>query len=70
MFPRHINPLQWQQSIGQARSVCARVFRDGGRPADAVTAIGLDPPNSDIDWSVAVDRIAHALCVPVLRKAA
>lgn len=70
MFPRHINPQQWQQSLGQARAVCARIFRDGGRPVDALRAFGLAAPDSMIDWSVAVDRIAQALCAPPLRKAA
>ena len=26
MSPRYINPVQWQQSIGYARQVCARLF--------------------------------------------
>ena len=35
MSPRHINSVQWQQAIGYARQVCARMFRDGGTPAEA-----------------------------------
>jgi hypothetical protein len=70
MFPRHINPVQWQQSLGQARQICARIFRDGGRPADAIRAFGLLATDGTIDWSVAVDRIAQALCAPTMRKAA
>jgi hypothetical protein len=70
MSPRHINPLLWHQSIGQARHVCARIFRDGGSPADALKAFGLDAARADIDWALAVDRIAQALSAPALRKAA
>lgn len=70
MFPRHINSMQWQQSIGYARQACARIFRDGGSPADALAAFGLRPADAAADWSVAVDRIAQLLCAPPQRKAA
>jgi len=70
MFPRHINPLQWSQAIGYARQACARIFRDGGGPADALGAFGLSTPAADADWSIAVDRIAQVLCAPPQRKAA
>lgn len=70
MFPRHINPLQWSQSVGYARQVCARIFRDGGSPAEALRAFGLGVPAADTDWSTAVDRIAQALCAAPQRKAA
>ena len=69
MSPRHINPMQWQQAIGYARQACARIFRDGGSPTEACRAFGL-PGQSAADWSIAVDRIALALCAPTLRKAA
>ena len=70
MFPRHINPLQWNQAIGYARAVCARIFRDGGSPAEALRAFGLSAPEAAADCSIAVDRIALALCAPPMRKAA
>jgi hypothetical protein len=70
MSPCHLNPLQWQQAIGHARQVCARIFRDGGGPGDAIVAFGLGAPKSQVDWSIAVDRIAQALCARPLRKAA
>jgi hypothetical protein len=71
MTPQHQHPIQWQQNVGYARQVCARIFRDGGKPADALKAFKLDAPHGAIDWSVAVDRIATALSQPpVLRKAA
>ena len=68
MFPRHINPVQWSQAIGYARQACARIFRDGGSPADAAKAFGVAEPTSD--WSVAVERIAQMLCAAPARKAA
>ena len=68
--PNHINPIQWQQTLGFARTACARIFRDGGEPADALAAFGLDERASDIDWSTATDRIAASMCQPKLRKAA
>jgi hypothetical protein len=70
MFPNHVNPVQWSQVTGYARQACARIFRDGGSAADALAAFGLQPGTADADWSIAVDRIALALCAPVQRKAA
>ncbi len=67
--PAHINPVQWNQSLGYARQACARIFRDGGSPADAATAFGLDA-KSVTDWSRAVELVAESLSrVPVRRVA-
>jgi hypothetical protein len=69
MSPRHVNPLQWHQALDYSRQACARIFRDGGKPADALAAFGLaSSPASD--WSAVVQRIAEALCAPGLRWAA
>ncbi|HJU31382.1 MAG TPA: hypothetical protein VJ740_08010 [Hyphomicrobiaceae bacterium] len=70
MSPGHINPVQWQQAMGYARQACARIFRDGGTPAEAMRAFGLSTAADSPDWSVAVDRVAQSLCTPALRKAA
>lgn len=60
----HINPFEWHQAVGYARQCCARIFRDGGTPADAMAAFGIavaaEEPTSD--WSKAVEKIAGALC--------
>ncbi len=67
----HINPMQWHSAIGVARQICARIFRDGGTPADAMTAFGLAEHASDgLCWSKAVDAIAERLCLTESRKAA
>lgn len=52
-----LNPIQWQQSMGLARQVCARVFRDGGQPADALMAFGVEAA-SVASWDKAVEMIA------------
>jgi hypothetical protein len=70
MFPRHINAQQWQQSTEYARQVCARLFRDGLSAKDALAAFGLREAEPATDWSVAVDRIAQALCSLGQRKVA
>jgi len=70
VFPRHHNPVQWCQAMDYARQACARIFRDGGKPADALAAFGLMCHESTVDWSVVVDRIAELLCAPKLSKAA
>jgi hypothetical protein len=69
--PDHVNPVQWQHAQGIARQTCARFFRDGGTPADALKAFGLSAGEiSDLDWSRAVDSIAQDLCSAPQRRAA
>lgn len=58
--PGHINPILWQQSLGLARQICARVFRDGGRPGDALQAFGL-AATVTTTWDKAVEMIASEL---------
>jgi len=70
MFLRHHNPVQWSQAMGYARQACARIFRDGGTPADALAAFGLPPTEALADWNIAVERIAQVLCAPRLSAAA
>jgi hypothetical protein len=71
MIPEHINPMQWHQAQGIARQSCARFFRDGGTPEDALRAFGV---RGDIDiaadWSRAVDAITQTLCATPSRRAA
>jgi hypothetical protein len=69
--PNHVNPVQWQQAQGVARQTCARFFRDGGMPEDAMKAFGLsDSEFEGLDWSRAVDAIAVTLCSAPQRRAA
>jgi hypothetical protein len=70
MNTRHINPLLWQQSLDYARQTCARIFRDGGTPAQAMRAFGLNPQTANPDWGKAVDAIAQSLSTAPARKAA
>jgi hypothetical protein len=70
MTPQHLNPVQWQQNLGYARQACARIFRDGGSPVEALKAFGLDGTGAPADWSVTVDRIAASLCAPVAQRRA
>lgn len=69
----HINPLQWHQAVGLARQSCARIFRDGGTPADALRAFGIVKTSGgrSADWSKVVELIAESLCAqqPVSRAA-
>ena len=72
---RQYDPAQWHQAIGIARQACARVFRDGGSPADALGLFGLGRGVRDggalaPDWSKAVSEIAELLCSSPLRRAA
>jgi hypothetical protein len=66
---RNINPAHWNQSVGYARQVCARVFRDGGSPAEAMGTFGLKVEGRP-DWSRAVNAIAEALCTRPTRRVA
>jgi hypothetical protein len=67
--PDHLNPIQWHQAIAVSRQECARIFRDGGAPQDALVAFGL----SSIDvtsWERAVDLIATEICAHPVQRAA
>jgi len=69
--PDHINPFQWHQALGVARQACARVFRDGGSPSDALAAFGVARAKvAKLDWSKAVESIAELLCREPVRRAA
>lgn len=69
--PAHVDPVQWHQATGYARQVCARFFRDGAGPADAMQAFGLEASTAaKSDWGRAVSAIAHALCTGAARRAA
>ncbi len=70
MSAPHINPLQWHQAVGYARQSCARIFRDGGSPEDALRVFGLATPAGRSDWCKAVEAIASLLCQGALRQAA
>jgi hypothetical protein len=73
MRPTNINPVQWSQAIGLARLSCARIFRDGGAPADAMKAHGLRIDSEALDWDKAIEAIAGVLCAaarPVAAKRA
>jgi hypothetical protein len=69
--PANCDPALWDQSMGLARQACARIFRDGGSPSDALRtfAITTTQPNS-LDWSKAVSLIAETLSVTPMRRAA
>ena len=71
MSPHHVNPLQWHQAVGVARQSCARFFRDGGTPADALNAFGVSvDARLSGDWGKAVDTIAEILCALPSKRAA
>jgi hypothetical protein len=71
MRPNYLNSMQWDQALAMARQACARVFRDGGTPADAYATLGLPAESApDSDWGKAVENIAHALYSRPARKAA
>jgi len=72
MTREHINPIQWNQAVGYARQAAARIFRDGGSPADALRAFGAAATEAaSTDWSKAVEAIAEVLCSrSPMRKAA
>jgi hypothetical protein len=68
MRPHHVNPVQWSEAVGFARQSCARIFRNGGTPADALKAFAI-VPIADADWTKAVDLIAEAMCTASRRAA-
>ncbi|MEW5962119.1 MAG: hypothetical protein AB1749_01005 [Pseudomonadota bacterium] len=68
---QHINPVQWHQAVGYARQSCARFFRDGNTPEEAMRSFGLATDTAGgADWEKAVEAIAETLCAQPQRKAA
>ena len=67
--PAHVNPVLWNQSLGYSRQACARIFRDGGQPVDALTAFGIQGAQIK-DWSKAVELVAESLTRAPVRRAA
>jgi hypothetical protein len=61
MMMQHIDAAQMDATTGIARQVCARVFRDGGTPADAMEVFGIAHVDVHAGWRDAVDTIARAL---------
>lgn len=76
--PHDVQPGQYSEAVLIARQTCARIFAQGGTPADALAAFGLgaDLAGRDGDaagtagWPRTVDRIAAALCVTPQNRAA
>jgi hypothetical protein len=69
--PAHSNSMQWHHAQSIARQTCARVFRDGGQPADALQEFDLK--SSDVDklgWGRTVELITESLCQLPLKIAA
>jgi hypothetical protein len=60
--PSNISPVQWDQAIGLARQACARIFRDGGSPADALALYSLTAPAKALTWDRAIALIAETQC--------
>lgn len=58
--PANVNPILWQQSLGLARQIAARVFRDGGRAEDALATFGFKA-EAKVTWDKAVELIAAEL---------
>ncbi|MGI9408248.1 MAG: hypothetical protein ACR2O4_17860 [Hyphomicrobiaceae bacterium] len=62
--PTHINAAQWDHAVGYARQSCARIFRHGGTPSDAMSSFGLAGRKQSVNWGSAVESIAMSLCAP------
>ena len=61
--PQRVHPLRWRQSVDVSREVCARFFRDGRSPADAVRSCGLALSEA-ATWAQAVNVLAELHCAP------
>jgi len=67
--PDHLSPIQWHQAVAVSRQECARIFRDGGAPHDALSAFGLSSADAK-SWERAVDLIAAEICSRPVKRAA
>lgn len=64
MTMQYQNSFEWDHAQSVARQVCARVFRDGGTPSEALEAFGIAHDDVHGSWREAVDCIAASLCQP------
>jgi len=63
--------MQWHQAVGYARQSCARIFRDGGNPVDAMRVFDVcNDERAANDWGKAVEVIAEVLCAQTVKRAA
>jgi hypothetical protein len=68
-IPDYLSPMQWHQAVAVSRQECARIFRDGGKPQDALVAFGLKA-DATASWERVVDQIAGEICMhPIMRAA-
>ncbi|HVJ76710.1 MAG TPA: hypothetical protein VM620_02665 [Hyphomicrobium sp.] len=67
--PDHLSPIQWHQAVAVSRQECARIFRDGGAPEDALASFGLST-DDHLTWERAVDQIAAEICAHPVKRAA
>jgi len=67
--PDYLSPIQWHQAVAVSRQECARIFRDGGTPQDALAAFGLGI-DAIASWERVVDQIAAELCAHPMKRAA
>ncbi|WP_045837517.1 hypothetical protein [Hyphomicrobium sp. 99] len=67
--PDYLSPIQWHQAVAVSREQCARIFRDGGTPADALLAFGLNA-EAGANWERVVDVIAAEICAHPIKRAA
>jgi hypothetical protein len=69
--PAHSNSMQWHHAQSIARQSCARVFRDGGQPTDALREFDVDVFHTGkLGWGRAVELITDSLCQLPLKTAA
>lgn len=67
--PDHLSPIQWHQAVAVSREQCARIFRDGGTPRDALITFGLKAEDG-ANWERVVDLVAAELCAHPMKLAA
>ena len=61
--PMNVNPVQWNEAVGYVRQTCARIYRGGGNPREAMQFFGLETQAlPSTDWDRAIETIAWSLC--------
>ena len=68
-IPDYVSPIQWHQAVAVSREQCARIFRDGGAPGDALIAFGLTAEKK-ANWERVVDLVAAELSAHPMKRAA
>lgn len=69
--PLHINPVEWENALSMARSICAGLFKKGSTAQEALRLYGVpQTAGTTGNWQTAIEAIAYMHCQHRMKNAA